>query len=1214
MLPPGSVAIVASASFSIAPTEVENLDSSDIRLLALAVFNWANERALAAGDESTGVVAVMIEGLNVTVVTRTRPYPSIALVEAATRRTVCTDTSRCDVMSINWSGVEPARERQLSEAGSLLAASPPMEVEAQAILMLSRARDVQAVIADTIVGSSQTTRTIADSLAGTESALSALNISLVGAVATSLTAEVRLFHMVENSSMAEDTAMLFYEKLLNTSGLMIDFGSVLPIDAVSIDVLQVEYDHEIAGYVVINSTNYVNPALLSFGLVSEMLNAPSTVQTMSVTISTVIATTLAASAAASVAASVAASTAGAAGGGSGAGAAGGGSGGPSAAVSGVTPLLFGAQRFASSSGLAADVSVVQAEVANSMSWATGDLGISFGSSSRGPSETEPIADSESPPVRTPLQRLVSVVTVMLSVLISFLLIHAYLIHRWRHRVNKVFYEARRNPMYLLHHHSKGSQRSHSSSRHGSKLSERTSQSHAERSTSTSGRPSSSRVTQGQSFLSSQTSRAPRRSLAAEMSRVRFTPFPMPLVFPGLPLLIVQIFCTGMAFNAVRNVVDVENCDVGCRAFAGIVIAFLIVYEVVTIGLVVNFHIHYRALCWNKSTHPSEVNKVVDPLYRLVSWIRVRILPKRYPARIIDRAKGAFKKPKAWNKEPARTERLLAAPRTFVHPNPADMLDGIGFALMARSGGSSLGAAMFEMVALGGNLAVAALNGAGGVLVPGSNAATAQIIAVLCVQLTVSLYVAILSPSADRVMNILIGSQFALEASGTGIILARTLRPELITADAQAVAFIVALLAMIAPVLQRFYDAIIVQLSKVMRKDGFTWKGFIFSMVGLIVYLPTMVIRLSSCDCSSDMAMSATEMAGDDINKLATKMANEGLVQHIEEGIAEIASRAFWQAHVDAEFRRGEAEEIVEAAARALQARFRARRAARRRLQKIRVAAAMVARPKTGSERPGFDWLEEKMAKVYGEEFEQELDELRKSTYSARKQSFVQSMPLGLPPISRHSSIGDEFEPKVIESRKSAHAARKQSLKRLLPTGQPPREPQRALPLVAIHSIGAECSAPPRRQPSLRSAPKATPLPTGSPSVVTTHSIGAECSAPRRRQPSLTSAPKATPLPTGAEHSMPSRKSTRQPTPTVAPLAAPLSSDTASTATCNAAMSTTSTAATTSAAPAAAAAAAAAPAASLASSRSTSCRELQGEHREREEQRLLAEYLSRAKET
>ena len=182
------------------------------------------------------------------------------------------------------------------------------------------------------------------------------------------------------------------------------------------------------------------------------------------------------------------------------------------------------------------------------------------------------------------------------------------------------------------------------------------------------------------------------------------------------------------------------------------------------------------------------------------------------------------------------------------------------------------------------------------------------------------------------MNILLASQFSLEAIGTMIVLATTLGIDT-ALDAGTLRFVVGLLAMVAPVLQRFYDAFIVQISKVMRKDGFTWKGFFFSMIGFVVFLPTMIMRLSSCDCSSTIAMSATEMAGDDINKLATKMANEGLVQHIEEGVAEIASRAFWMAHVDAEFRRENEDDMAEAAARLLQARWRQRRANRRRREK-----------------------------------------------------------------------------------------------------------------------------------------------------------------------------------------------------------------------------------------------------------------------------------------
>ena len=166
-----------------------------------------------------------------------------------------------------------------------------------------------------------------------------------------------------------------------------------------------------------------------------------------------------------------------------------------------------------------------------------------------------------------------------------------------------------------------------------------------------------------------------------------------------------------------------------------------------------------------------------------------------------------------------------------------------------------------------------------------------------------IYVWAFAPSADRVMNILIICQFSFESVGAALTLTNTLGVTLFGGDQNVIYLIVTVLAMIAPVMQRFYDAVIVQMSKVMRKDGFTWKGFFFSMIGFIVFLPTMIIRLSGCECGSSIAMGATEMAGDDINKLATKMANEGLVASVEAGVAEIASRAFWQAHMDQEFRK-----------------------------------------------------------------------------------------------------------------------------------------------------------------------------------------------------------------------------------------------------------------------------------------------------------------------
>ena len=77
------------------------------------------------------------------------------------------------------------------------------------------------------------------------------------------------------------------------------------------------------------------------------------------------------------------------------------------------------------------------------------------------------------------------------------------------------------------------------------------------------------------------------------------------------------------------------------------------------------------------------------------------------------------------------------------------------------------------------------------------------------------------------------------------------------------------------------------------------------------------------------------------------------VKSIEEGVAEIASRAFWQVAIDAEHRRmsqvTEEQRIV--AAQLIQARWRARRAARMRLRRAKFKLKMAARRIAAGERP-----------------------------------------------------------------------------------------------------------------------------------------------------------------------------------------------------------------------------------------------------------------------
>ena len=78
-----------------------------------------------------------------------------------------------------------------------------------------------------------------------------------------------------------------------------------------------------------------------------------------------------------------------------------------------------------------------------------------------------------------------------------------------------------------------------------------------------------------------------------------------------------------------------------------------------------------------------------------------------------------------------------------------------------------------------------------------------------------------------------------------------------------------------------------------------------------------------------------------------RMSNEGLVASIEEGVAEIAARAFWQAQVESMMRRDMVitEETEELAARLLQARWRARKTRRQlrtKLKKVKLARGVAA--------------------------------------------------------------------------------------------------------------------------------------------------------------------------------------------------------------------------------------------------------------------------------
>ena len=557
---------------------------------------------------------------------------------------------------------------------------------------------------------------------------------------------------------------------------------------------------------------------------------------------------------------------------------------------------------------------------------------------------------------------VNLLFILAIVLASLCLCQATAYYMWTRRVNQKYYERKANPKKALAKaiaEIEGQERS-SRSKRGSGQSKR---------------GSNKSVEDGDG-------RAMTHKVAREiaMRRLRFKPYPSPLVFPGLQWLAISLFCTGLMGNGVRALVRFDHpSELGWRIMAVTVVSAVTFYKLCTLAMLVRFHRRFRAATWRAAKYPEDAEKVVDPLYRLVSRVRFQSCPHWHKPLVIDRPQGMFARPAGETKEPERTERILARPTRIVHGNAADTIDTIGFPLMARAGGANLWWVLFEWIALGANVAIA---GICATVRPGDGDATLQLAQILTIQCVVAFYTFFVRPSADRVMNLLVGTQFTLEAIMSVLLLIAEKNDNV--SNSRLMAFWLALSAMLAPVAQRFYDAVIVQYSKWVRKNGFSWKGAFFAFIGLLVFIPSMVARLLGCETGYQGSLS--KAAGDDINKMATKTANEGVIRELEEGLAEVASNLFWLTSVEAEDRRKKRDEKVRQAARAIQENWRRKKMAQRaeiaatarraRIERRRESRRASSRPRdiasagtpasanfTGQERPGAEWLERNVQEV-----------------------------------------------------------------------------------------------------------------------------------------------------------------------------------------------------------------------------------------------------------
>ena len=184
---------------------------------------------------------------------------------------------------------------------------------------------------------------------------------------TEMAANVQVETVAESEAVSNDLASELFTALLNTSFIrsILQRQLNIPAEDLIVPSVRAEYMHSDLGVVVIASSMPPSPPPF-LAVTPEVVTAVASL--VSTAVATAVAASVTASVAMAVASSVAGATAGAAGGAAGAGAGGGASGG------GAMPLIFGAQRFQATAGLAADKSELQTGVSEGMGWATGSFG------------------------------------------------------------------------------------------------------------------------------------------------------------------------------------------------------------------------------------------------------------------------------------------------------------------------------------------------------------------------------------------------------------------------------------------------------------------------------------------------------------------------------------------------------------------------------------------------------------------------------------------------------------------------------------------------------------------------------------------------------------------------------------------------------------------------------------------------------------------------
>jgi len=274
----------------------------------------------------------------------------------------------------------------------------------------------------------------------------------------------------------------------------------------------------------------------------------------------------------------------------------------------------------------------------------------------------------------------------------------------------------------------------------------------------------------------------------------------------------------------------------CRWPGAVVLLMIGLFMALSFARVVHFWWYHSESTW-EALEPPTTDDIDDPLYKMISKLRLRCCQEDRKFNRIDRVRGEFVKPEQDTSEPERTERLLAHPYRLFHAHAGDAIDSNKLLWLNRASGSYGAVGVFyEFILLLVQLCIGVLTGLGPSIEPGSQAAYNQMGTVLTLQYGTALYAFTCGPSADRIDNTIVVCQYTIEGTCTLLLLYQARVSEPMQIEIQMTVFFLLLVSMFLPLFEKGYDLFVVQLAKACQKD-MTWAECGIACCAFMLLLP-----------------------------------------------------------------------------------------------------------------------------------------------------------------------------------------------------------------------------------------------------------------------------------------------------------------------------------------------------------------------------------------